>query len=101
MRVYFEDNGVGQIREVPEDADPKTYKWGILVGPPDMSELALPARKIKELVKALALAGFGNYRDTQGRRSEMFGIISKVTEKRDKTILRHILHIYQREYLEG
>src|SRR4030042_291373 len=100
MRVYYEDNGVAQIREVPEDADPKTYKWGILVGPPDMSELALPVRKIKELVKALAQAGFGNYKDTQGRRNEMFGIVSIVTGKRDKTLLKHILYIYQKEYLE-
>ena len=102
MRVnYTNEGGSVQIREVPDDADPKTYKWGILIGPPDLSDLPLSVKKIKELVVFLVLADFGNYQDTQGRRDEILEIILKVTGKKDKTLLKQILYIYQKEYLEG
>lgn len=100
MRVQYKQDGKTQIREVPEGADESTYKWGIVVGPPDMSDLAAPVRKIKELNEALAQAQMGDYRDTQGRRNEMMEIIQRVFGKRDKELLRQILYIYQKNYLE-
>lgn len=100
MRVHYKENGKTQIREVPVGANPDTYKWGILVGPPDLSELSLSTKKIKDLTEALALAWMGDYRDTQGRRHEMMEIIMRTTGKRDKEVLRHILYIYQKNYFE-
>jgi len=101
MRVQFStDGGVMQIREVPEGADPKTYKYGVLIGPPDLSDLALPTKQIKELNKQLVAAGLGDYSDTRSRRHEMMEIISKVVGRRDKELLRQILYIYQSSYFE-
>ena len=101
MRVnYNQEDGTLQIREVPDKANPDSYKYGIEIGPPDLSDLNLSARLIKQLSKELALAGFGNYKDTTGRRDEVMSIILKVVGKRDKDLLKQILYIYQQSYFE-
>jgi len=102
MRVNYKlENGSIQIKEVPDEASPEQYKYGILIGPPDLSGLSLTNRQIKQLSSELALKGFGDYSDTQGRRSELLDIIRTVLNKRDKNLLKQILEIYQAEYFGG
>ncbi len=101
MRVnYVSEGGFIQIREVPDKADPKTYKYGILVGPPDLADLPLAKTKIKELSNALAQAGMGNYDDTRGRRDEIMEMVKRITGSKNKELLRSILYIYQKSFLE-
>jgi hypothetical protein len=101
MRVnYSEENGDIQIREVPDKADPKSYKYGVVIGPPDLSDLSLSSKLIKQLSRELALAGFGNYKDTMSRRGELLDVVRKVTGNKDKTLLKQILYIYQKNYFE-
>lgn len=98
MRVHYtKDKGLIQIREVPDNAGESQYKWGVVVGPPDISELNLTKNKIKKLNNELALGWFGDYEDTKGRRSELMSIIQKVTGNRNKYLLKQILVIYQNE----
>ncbi len=102
MRVNYKlDNGSIQIREVPDEASPEQYKYGIVIGPPDLSGLSLTNKQIKQLSSELALRGFGDYSDTQGRRSELLDVIRTVVGRRDKIVLKHILEIYQAEYFGG
>jgi hypothetical protein len=97
MRVnYVSEGGSTQIREVPVGATPQTYKYGVLVGPPDLSELPLTKMKIKELTEALAKAGIGDYNDTRSRRGEILDILNRITKKKDKELLRLVLGIYQK-----
>lgn|SRR5512139_527125 len=99
MRVHYKESGMTQIREVPQNTSPEAYKWGILVGPPDLSNLSLSVKKVKELTEALAQAFIGDYADTQSRRGEILDIVAKVTGRRDKALLKEILYIYQENFL--
>lgn len=101
MRVQFvTKQGVRQIREVPEGTEPERYQFGIVVGPPDLSELDLPKGKLEQLTELLVEQGFGDYQDTKGRRSELLTIIAKIYGTRDKNMLRYILYLYQKDFFE-
>ena len=101
MRVnYVSENGLPQIREVPDGADPKTYKYGILIGPPDLSDLSLSNKQIRELTKELVKLDIGDYNDTRGRRNEILDALKRVVGRKDKELLRQVLTIYQRSIFE-
>lgn len=96
--VYTNEEGFKEIRRVPDNASYLDYPYGALVGPPDLSELGLTAKKAKELNHALVDANLVSLRLLGGKRIELIRIIervlgtTKVSDYRDM-----IIRLYQQE----
>lgn len=102
MRVEFEKkDGLLGIREVPADASPEFYRYGIEIGPPDLSSLELSKDLIKELNNRLVKARIVCYEDTQGQRGAILDIVKRVTGKKNKTLVKQVLALYQGTYLDN
>jgi hypothetical protein len=93
-------NGWLEIREVPNGTLPKDYSKGVLIGPPDLSEMELEDKQAKELNNSLVNAGLVEYQDLRGNRIKLIEIIRQVFGNVDniKQIRNTILGIYQKAY---
>ena len=84
-----------QIREVPKGTDQEQYKYGIVIGPPDLSSLGHSPEITKKLNNGLVKSGIVCYEDTKGRRGTILDLIAKTTGKKDKEALKQLLILFQ------
>jgi hypothetical protein len=98
--IYTTDEGLKEVRDVPNTLATKDYHLGILIGPPDLSSLKLDKKKLRELNHALVDAGLLQWPDLSGQRHRLVGIISKIWDKpeRQRDMKLKILVIYQQDY---
>lgn len=98
--IYTNSNGFKELRKVPNGTLPADYSKGILLGPPDLDELAITKKQKLKLNNALVEIGFASYKDIGARRADLIRIIQDVlafnaTQARE--LRNQVLLIYQKE----
>ena len=99
--TYTNQEGMKEIRRVPQDSSPLDYHTGILVGPPDFSGLQLEQKIILILNNALVDAGLVSYPDLNGKRAQLLRIVQELpgVDAAQATSLRfELLGLYQRDW---
>lgn len=98
--VIVTKSGFKQMREVPEEAHSSEYHKGVLIGPPDFSDLGWSSTRLKALNNDLVDAGFIEYVDIRGRRREFLSVIRKHLRGTDKLpeLRNKLFAIYQASY---
>lgn len=94
MIVTYEDkNGKLYVVEVPDDFPEERYRDGLVLGPPELDDLNVPAYRRKKIHNALAEAGIYNAYQLLGRRRDVRTILEElnlpVTLERDITSIFH------------
>lgn len=93
---YTDNEGLMWIVGVPPNAPEEIYKWGVPVGPPDLSSLGLTKTDRKKLQNALVDAGFVLAPHLVGKRKELKALLKKL--ELPDSLLREIISLYQRVY---
>lgn len=75
MIVNIERDGRKYKVQVPENAAPETWKYGIAIGPPDMSGLGLPPAVTTRLHNELFNRGLITKNDVRKRTSDVQGAL--------------------------
>lgn len=75
MIVVVEKDGRKYKVQVPENADPETWKYGITIGPPDLSGLGLPPVVTTRLHNELFNRGLITKNDVRKRTSDVQGAL--------------------------
>lgn len=73
--VYTSREGLKEFRKVPKTLHPTEYFKGVLVGPPDMSDLELSSKDTLTINNALVDAGYVNYTSLAGRRRSLLELV--------------------------
>jgi len=95
---YTDTNKLSWIVSVPATAPPETYKWGVPVGPPDLSPLGLSKEDRIKLQKGLVDLNLVIAPQLMGKRAEL-KILLKQLGLPD-TLLRELISLYQRSFYE-
>lgn len=99
--TYTQKNGFKQVREVPANlTDEKDYSRGILVGPPDLSDLRLPLEKERALNNLLVERNLATFAAAQRNRNQLMDVIKEIYGLKDKDKMIELLIIYQ-NYFNG
>lgn len=99
--IYTDSQGWREFRKVPSDLHPSEYNRGILLGPPDLSELNLSEEDTLALSNALVDAGYMNYKSLAGKRRDLLRIaqsILGISEKEAAVLRLKLIALYQRDY---
>lgn len=75
MLVDIEVNGYKYKVTVPNDSEPSTWQYGVIVGPPDLSDLNLPSNVKSKLHAELYNRGLITRQDIDKRGSEVFAAL--------------------------
>lgn len=68
---YEDSKGRWSVRQMPDDAPPENARYGIVVGPPDLSGLQLPEEVETRLNNELYHRGLITSADLRGRNNEL------------------------------
>jgi hypothetical protein len=100
MPVYIDEEGFSWLVRVKENATVQQYKYGIRIGPPDLSELPLSTDEIKLLQKELVKANLVNAELIHGSTGKLFEVVKTTLPhvKDTKAIVRLLKSIYQHDY---
>lgn len=90
--VYTDSDGLKWIVDVPDHYSEEEYEKGLVVGPPDLSDLNIHRYKLKKLNHALVDAGLIEPGDLLGRRIELRKILKALQIEEQE---RPIVSIYQ------
>jgi hypothetical protein len=93
---YTDGDGYSWLVLVPDDATREDYDRGIVVGPPDLSELGLEEELLKKLYKRLVDALIIDAPTLLPKRPELIDILNGLGI--GKTRMREIVSIYQRDF---
>lgn len=93
---YTDSNGYSWYVLVPDDAIREEYDRGIVVGPPDLSELGLDEELLKKLYKRLVDALIVDAPTLLPKRPELVSILNELGI--GKARMREIVSIYQRDF---
>lgn len=93
---YTDAKGNAKVVEVPNDATPDMYKWGVVLGPPDLTPLGLPKEQLQQLYKLLVDNNLYNAPKLIGKRLLIRQILQQVGIPVEK--LNTIIGIYQELY---
>lgn len=99
--VYTTSSGWLEFRKVPHDLHPADYCKGLLVGPPDLTELGLSEEDTLTLNNALVSAGYADYKSLAGRRLDLLRTVKSVLGISDEDaskIRLKIIGLYQKDY---
>lgn len=99
--IYTTSDGLQEFRKVPTYLHPSDYGTGILVGPPDLTELGLSRKDTKALNHALVDAKFVDYKSLTGRRKDLLSIVKKAlkcTDAKATELRLKVIGLYQRSY---
>jgi hypothetical protein len=101
---YRDENGYAWIVRVSDDTQPKDYKSGIRVGPPDLESLDLPETKRKLLQQRLVDAGLVNAELIKGSAGKLYAIVKNTLPTANasevKNVVRAVKSVYQKEFYE-
>lgn len=88
---------------VPEGTEPRDYGMGALLGPPDLSGLELPRKRLKALSNELVDRGLYSYSLLDGKRAELLRLLESFgfSKEEARTLRLTILAILQSDYLGG
>lgn len=75
MIVSIEREGRKYKVQVPDGAPEHTWQYGIVIGPPDMTSLGLPASTTTRLHNELFNRGLISQRDVRKKSNEVFGAL--------------------------
>lgn len=75
MIVNVEREGRKYKVQVPENAAESTWQYGIVIGPPDMTSLGLPASVTTKLHNELFNRGIITSKDVRKKSNEVFGAL--------------------------
>lgn len=95
---YTTDEGLVQYRVVPKDTNSEDYAMGILLGPPDLSDLPLKPRDIIRLSNALAQEKILTWRELKGKMPALVSIVKRISPANMRELRDQIVQIYQIEY---
>lgn len=98
--IYTNKQRRKEVRLVPPATHPTDYDKGVLVGPPDLSDLDLANNAITLLNNALVDKGYINLKDLDGNRAELVRMIKDtldVSEEKARELRLAVLRLYQRE----
>lgn len=98
--IYTNKQGRKEVRLVPPATHPTNYDKGVLVGPPDLSDLDLAEETVTQLNNALVDKGYINLKDLDGNRAELVRMIKDtldVSDEKARDLRLAVLGVYQRE----
>jgi hypothetical protein len=99
--VYTDTKGFSWLVRVNDSTQPKDYRSGIRVGPPDLSGLHLPEEQIKVLQNRLVEASLVNAELIRGSVSKLHNLVKNTLPTAPtKEVVRAIKAIYQKEFFE-
>jgi hypothetical protein len=99
--IYTTDDGLKEVRIVPNGLSTSSYHMGILIGPPELDHLELDKESLLKLNHALVEAGFLRWPDLSGQRHRIMEIVARLVPPEEQRQLRNkILAIYQQAYYE-
>lgn len=84
-RVESNRNGMRKMVEIPDDAPDEHHRFGVLIGPPDLSGLGLPRDLEKRLNNALFDRGIITKKDA--KPDALFGALQAVFKVDVTTLL--------------
>lgn len=99
--VYTNKQDWKEIRLVDQDSNPSEYGQGILVGPPDLTDLKIKAAKKRLLNNRLVSANMITFPDLNARRRELLILIREtlgLDDQEASKIRRELIGIYQRDF---
>ena len=95
---YTDDDGYAYLVRVPDGAKPYQYSKGIVLGPPDISQIGLPEEDEKRLRSELVEAQLVSAQTIRGSNQTLHKLVRRVLPKQNThEIVRWIKHIYQLE----
>lgn len=99
--VYTTDEGFKYLIEVPDGLkNPKMYRHGVRIGPPELTDLGLDEDTERILSNTLCDRQLYDYQSLNGRRGEVQTILQDVLKLGDRAqardMLRSLIGIYQR-----
>ena len=97
---YTNEDGWIEIREVPKDALPYEYEFGILIGPPDLSKIHEDFDIARNISNALVNADLYDFQQLRGRRAELVNVLIRTTGAGEhiSPLRNKIIEIYQRDF---
>ena len=96
---YTDKQGLTWVTSVPAEATPDMYRWGVPVGPPDLSSLGLEKKEWVALQAALVDMDLIVAPQLMGKRAEIKLILKKLGLP--EYLLKEIISLYQQAYYAG
>lgn len=96
--VYTNNQGWREVRKVPSGTPEREYGTGILVGPPDLSDIGEDAKDINNL---LVDHGMITFKDFDVKRAYLLRLLQErlgMNEQKAREMRNSILSIYQQDY---
>lgn len=95
---YTNSEGYLTIRLVPDDAEEENYHQGLVLGPPDLSEIPIKEDERKLLSNALARERLLRYPHLSGNRGRLLELAQRAVKSLGAREVRDwIVHVYQKE----
>jgi len=97
--TYTDKQGYAYLVRVPDGTLERDYYQGIILGPPDLSVLALSSPDEKRLRHALVESGLVSAEMIRGSASKLYQVVQMTLPKHNtKAVIRGIKAIYQHEF---
>lgn len=93
---YTDDDGLAHVTLVPTGTHPEHFKWGVPVGPPDLSALGLEREKMIALQAALVDLDLLVAPQLMGQRPVLLDILNKLGLPRE--MVKDLIGLYQQAY---